>query len=203
MNLLRHRNTKSPTSNSINVQGYLVMRIISQLSVTALFVCSAVMNAQHEPINQQGKVKSLATYWPRIEPERAGVQPQKLDGLYAEMSSEQHHDLKGIVILRDGRLVSEHYFNGDSVDTLHDIRSATKSITALLMGIAIQKHLVKSADDPISAYLPGLPRDVAIVIGGYQFAHGEPGAKKALAGVAAGTGIAVLAVNVLTWLWGV
>ncbi|MGC2162253.1 MAG: TrbC/VirB2 family protein [Silvibacterium sp.] len=44
---------------------------------------------------------------------------------------------------------------------------------------------------------------IAIVIGGYQFAHGEPGAKKTLAGVAAGTGIAVLAVNVLSWLWGI
>ena len=44
---------------------------------------------------------------------------------------------------------------------------------------------------------------VAIVIGGYAFAHGEPGAKKGLAGVAAGTGIAVLAANMLTWLWGV
>jgi type IV secretion system protein VirB2 len=44
---------------------------------------------------------------------------------------------------------------------------------------------------------------IAIVIGGYGFAHGEPGAKRALAGVAAGTGIAVLAVNVLSWLWGV
>jgi type IV secretory pathway VirB2 component (pilin) len=43
---------------------------------------------------------------------------------------------------------------------------------------------------------------IAIVVGGYQFAHGEPGAKRALAGVAAGTGIAVLAANVLTWLWG-
>ncbi len=44
---------------------------------------------------------------------------------------------------------------------------------------------------------------IAIVLGGYAFAHGEPGAKKTLAGVAAGSGIAVLAVNVLTWLWGV
>jgi type IV secretory pathway VirB2 component (pilin) len=44
---------------------------------------------------------------------------------------------------------------------------------------------------------------IAIVVGGYEFAHGEPGAKKTLAGVAAGTGIAVLATNVLTWLWGV
>jgi type IV secretory pathway VirB2 component (pilin) len=44
---------------------------------------------------------------------------------------------------------------------------------------------------------------IAIVIGGYGFAHGEPGQKKALAGVARGTGIAGLATNVLTWLWGV
>ena len=44
---------------------------------------------------------------------------------------------------------------------------------------------------------------IAIVIGGYGFAHGEPGVEKALAGVAAGTGIAVLAVNVPSWLWGV
>jgi type IV secretion system protein VirB2 len=44
---------------------------------------------------------------------------------------------------------------------------------------------------------------IAIVMGGYGLAHGQPGAKKALAGVAAGTGIAVLAANVLSWLWGV
>jgi type IV secretion system protein VirB2 len=43
---------------------------------------------------------------------------------------------------------------------------------------------------------------IAIVIGGYSFAHGEPGAKRTLAGVAAGTGIAVLATNILSWLWG-
>ncbi len=44
---------------------------------------------------------------------------------------------------------------------------------------------------------------IAIVIGGYQFAHGEPGAKRNLAGIVAGTGIAVLAANVLSWLWGI
>jgi len=44
---------------------------------------------------------------------------------------------------------------------------------------------------------------IAIVIGGYQFAHGEPGSKRALAGIVAGTGIAVMAANVLSWLWGI
>jgi CubicO group peptidase (beta-lactamase class C family) len=75
------------------------------------------------------------------------------------MAQEPHHDLKGIVIMRDGHLVSEHYFNGDSVDSLHDIRSATKSVTSLLMGVAVRRGLVHIVDDSISVYLPGLPED--------------------------------------------
>ncbi len=61
--------------------------------------------------------------------------------------------------MSNGRLASERYFNGDSLDTLHDIRSATKSITSLLMGIAIQKGLVHSVNDSIALYLPGLSKD--------------------------------------------
>jgi CubicO group peptidase (beta-lactamase class C family) len=75
------------------------------------------------------------------------------------MESEPHHDLKGIVIVRDGRLVSEHYFNGDTAGTLHDIRSATKSITSLLMGIAIAQGKMHSVENSIADYLPGLPHD--------------------------------------------
>jgi type IV secretion system protein VirB2 len=43
---------------------------------------------------------------------------------------------------------------------------------------------------------------IAIVLGGIGFATGEPGAKKNLAGVAVGIGIAIMAANILTWLWG-
>ena len=75
------------------------------------------------------------------------------------MAREPHHDLKSIVIVRNGHVVGEQYFNGDSVDSLHDIRSATKSITSLLMGMAIQKGLVHDVNDSIALYLPGLPKD--------------------------------------------
>jgi CubicO group peptidase (beta-lactamase class C family) len=88
-----------------------------------------------------------------------GIDPAAIESLYQEMAREPHHDLKAIVIVQNGRLASEHYFNGDSADALHDIRSATKSITSLLMGIAIQKGLVHSVNDSIALYLPGLPRD--------------------------------------------
>jgi CubicO group peptidase (beta-lactamase class C family) len=89
----------------------------------------------------------------------SGIDPAALTTLFSNVAREPHHDLKGIVIVRNGRLADERYFNDDSVDTLHDIRSATKSVTSLLMGIAIQKGLLDGVDDSIALYLPGLPRD--------------------------------------------
>jgi type IV secretion system protein TrbC len=44
---------------------------------------------------------------------------------------------------------------------------------------------------------------VAIVIGGLTFAFGEGGGKKTFAGIVFGLGMAVLAVNFLSWLFGV
>ena len=97
--------------------------------------------------------------WNQSLPKNSQVDPIAIDALYGEMEKDQHHDLKGIVIVRDGTLVSEHYFNGDSATTLNDIRSVTKSLTSLLMGIAIDKKIIHSVDDPIALYLPGLPKD--------------------------------------------
>src|ERR1700732_4477360 len=44
---------------------------------------------------------------------------------------------------------------------------------------------------------------VAIVIGGLTFAFGEGGGKRTFAGIVFGLGMAVLAVNFLSWLFGV
>lgn len=96
--------------------------------------------------------------WAKVT-DAAAVDGQRLEALYAGLEKDEHRDLKGIVILRDGQLVSERYFNGDSAASLHDIRSATKSITSLLMGMAIDKRLVHGVGDSIARYLPGLPKD--------------------------------------------
>jgi CubicO group peptidase (beta-lactamase class C family) len=97
--------------------------------------------------------------WLEATPAKSGINNAALESLYSEIAQDPHHDLKGIVIVRNDRLAAENYFNGDSVDALHDIRSATKSITSLLMGIAIQKGLVHGVNDSIALYLPGLPKD--------------------------------------------
>jgi CubicO group peptidase (beta-lactamase class C family) len=95
--------------------------------------------------------------WSLEKKSESGIDAAALESLYSDVARESHHDLKGIVVVRNGHLAGERYFNGDSVHTLHDIRSATKSITSLLMGIAIQKGLVHDVNDSFALYLPGLP----------------------------------------------
>jgi CubicO group peptidase (beta-lactamase class C family) len=95
----------------------------------------------------------------QTEDRGCGLHASALQTLYGQLRSDEHADLKGIVVLCDGQRVSENYFNGDTAESSHDIRSATKSITATLLGIAIQRGLVHSIDDSIARYLPGLPLD--------------------------------------------
>lgn len=99
-----------------------------------------------------------------------------------------------------------------SIQTSRRPTGATVAVACMLLLIPFSAH-AQSSGSPFDSGFTSLQNLftgtiakvaslIAIVIGGYGFAHGEPGAKKALAGVAAGTGIAVMAANVLTWLWG-
>ena len=74
--------------------------------------------------------------------------------LLARFDKDEHPDLKGVVVRVDGAPVAERYFNGDGPGTLHDIRSAGKSITSLLVGAAHDRRLIASLADPVRNYLP-------------------------------------------------
>ena len=144
---------------------FFILRILSMPKLRILFCTAAFLPFSVAPsfAQTQELIRNDALprgiLWTQLPPQKSGINSDAIDTLYSDMTKEQHHDLKGIVIVRDGSLVSEHYFNGDSFDTLHDIRSATKSLTSLLMGIAIDKKIIRSVDDPIALYLPRLPKD--------------------------------------------
>lgn len=61
-----------------------------------------------------------------------------------------------LVVSRNEAIVAEDYFNGSAPDSIHDVRSVTKSFTALLVGIAIEKGFIESINDTISKYLQGI-----------------------------------------------
>lgn len=64
--------------------------------------------------------------------------------------------VNSLVVLRDGKLVFESYRNGADKDTKQIVYSISKSITATLLGIAVEKGLIASIDDTVDKYLPEL-----------------------------------------------
>jgi len=71
--------------------------------------------------------------------------------------------LQSLLIVRHGNLVLEEYFPREEGDRREqafrrvaprELTSATKSITSLLLGIAIDQHLIKGPDEKISIYFP-------------------------------------------------
>jgi CubicO group peptidase (beta-lactamase class C family) len=68
----------------------------------------------------------------------------------------QHQNVTGLLVLKDGRIVYEHYAHGNTDSTLWTSRSVAKSIVSVLVGMAIKEGLIRSVDDGITGYLPDL-----------------------------------------------
>jgi CubicO group peptidase (beta-lactamase class C family) len=114
-----------------------------------------------------GSPSAAAFDWVPISPPEAGFAPDldaRLDKLIAD---KRAWNLHGVVIARSGRLVLERYFAGPDwaivrdlghvtfrPETLHDLRSVTKSIVGLLYGIALAEGKVPAPEAPLFASFP-------------------------------------------------
>lgn len=65
-----------------------------------------------------------------------------------------HEGITGGMVSVGGELMFEAYAPGNSAEKRHDIRSATKSITALLIGELIEDGALKSVETKLSKILP-------------------------------------------------
>lgn len=68
--------------------------------------------------------------------------------------------LQVIVVMRDGKITDERYFNGATAETLLNTRSVTKTVTAMLVGAAIADGRLAGVSAPVAPLL-GPDRDWA------------------------------------------
>ena len=64
-----------------------------------------------------------------------------------------HFHTDGLIILHDGKMLFEEYWNGNSLDSKHISFSVAKSYLSALFGIAVDEGLIDSIDDRVSKYL--------------------------------------------------
>ena len=68
--------------------------------------------------------------------------------------NKDYNNIAGIVVLKDGEIQYENYFNGCSRESTIHIYSVTKSIVSILIGIAIDKGYIKSVDQKVLDFFP-------------------------------------------------
>jgi CubicO group peptidase (beta-lactamase class C family) len=86
-------------------------------------------------------------------PESIGVAAKLLHDMDSAIRGGEFKKIGSVLVARHGKLVFEDYFDGD-VSTLRDTRSATKSVTDVLVGIAIGEKKLSGVDARVLALLP-------------------------------------------------
>lgn len=108
--------------------------------------------------------------WQTASPAEVGLDEQQLREAVERIQDKTYRDVDSLLIVKDGKLVFEVYFDGhewnyDSPqfqgelvrygpETRHNLASITKSVTSILVGIALDQGLMQSVDDPVFDYFP-------------------------------------------------
>lgn len=91
------------------------------------------------------------------------VDQSKIDAAFAQAS--QISNLRCLVVSHNGTILREAYYGTAGPEIAHDVLSVTKSVTALLVGIALEKGYIKSMDQPMGDFLrpvyPSIPQEKA------------------------------------------
>src|SRR4051812_15723436 len=79
-----------------------------------------------------------------------------LEALTADVIAATYPDTTSVLVYKDERLVYERYFGAGGINLLNDTRSATQTLTALIVGQALADGALRSADDGVFELLPDL-----------------------------------------------
>jgi CubicO group peptidase (beta-lactamase class C family) len=91
--------------------------------------------------------------WVTSTPEEQGMDSGKLEAMMAYIDE---HDMAvdSIIVVRHGRIVLEEYGPGYTPSLRHPLYSVTKSVTSMLVGIAIDQGFIEGLDVPVTRLLP-------------------------------------------------
>ena len=90
--------------------------------------------------------------WPVSTPQEQGLDPALVGDLYHDATDLEK--LYGVLVVKNGHLVAERYFNGGSVEQKARLQSVTKSVTSALVGLALDSGCLSSVDQKLLDFYP-------------------------------------------------
>ncbi len=139
------------------------MRIKALILSVAIAVVAQVAPAQ----TGCGEPSAGQDLWKVGPPESAGLSSVTLCPMVKWLGDWKQSNVHAVLVARHGVLVFEHYFTGSDErlgrgvgevafgpETKHDERSVSKSVTSLVVGIAIDRGWIKGVNEPVLSFFP-------------------------------------------------
>jgi CubicO group peptidase (beta-lactamase class C family) len=133
---------------------------VAWLGALLLVGCTGSETPDNTPESQDWVVGDAAT---------AGFDVEALDRLGQDIEAGEFPNTHAVLVEHDGVLIYERYFSGSDErwgspipervmgpDSLHDLRSISKSVTSALLGIALATDFEAALARPVVEYLPEL-----------------------------------------------
>jgi CubicO group peptidase (beta-lactamase class C family) len=122
------------------------------LAIVAVAVAFGACSPPRREMPESARI-SPTNGWAVSAPEEQGIDSEALIKGYQSIL-DKGINVHAMLIVRNGRLVSEAYFSPNSADDMINIHSCTKSILSALVGIAIQEGSIRSVNQKITDFFP-------------------------------------------------
>ena len=114
---------------------------------------SSLAEPEIVPPEQSPEPTAPEFQWNTASPEDYGLSAGTIESLHSRYPSLP---VLSSMIYRNGMILDEYYAGGYDESSTFILNSASKSITSMLIGIAIDQGLIDSVDTPIVTYFPQL-----------------------------------------------
>jgi CubicO group peptidase (beta-lactamase class C family) len=95
-----------------------------------------------------------AAEWPQSAPEDQGMDSAELAAMLGWIE-DRNTGIRSVTVVRHGTVVLDAYISPFTSSDRHEIRSCTKSVLSMLVGIAIDRGDLPGLDTPILDFFPG------------------------------------------------
>jgi len=141
-----------------------IIRLIKYFSIPIIFVF-LLSHCTHHParVNRDGTPQREYSYQAPIEIDdgwqvsslaKEGVNEEIINDLMRAILAGQYPNVRSIVFVKNGSLILEEYFYHTHRYMIQDFRSAGKSVTSELVGIAIDKGFIKGVNEKLFDFFP-------------------------------------------------
>jgi CubicO group peptidase (beta-lactamase class C family) len=102
---------------------------------------------------RENNKESLNVCWKNSTPEEQGIDSESLVAMLKRIKDEELK-IRGIIIVRNDRLILECYVHPYDRHVRHDVKSVSKSIISALVGIALREGMIKDLDQNVCEFFP-------------------------------------------------